>query len=154
MCSLPKIPFSTYIKKPENFNRTYMTGERITLACKKGFKEQPRGNPVRICINGLWTRFPFKCESMLSMQTYLQAPSLQFLERSLSFSNVTQENHAIGRKANFINRGVGGFSIQQNVSQRFDINRGMLQMLFIDIYYFIENWFSHPGSQPWPKILL
>ena len=66
-----------------------MTGERITLACKKGFKEQPRGNPVRICINGLWTRFPFKCESMLSMQTYLQVPSLQSLEWSLSFSNVT-----------------------------------------------------------------
>lgn len=88
MCTLPNIPFSTYIKKPDNFNRTYTTGERITLACKKGFKELPNGNPVRICINGLWTRFPFKCEGMLCMQlTKLEVP-FQFLKWSLSFSNV------------------------------------------------------------------
>ncbi|XP_020615812.1 CUB and sushi domain-containing protein 3-like isoform X2 [Orbicella faveolata] len=73
MCTLPNIPFSTYIKKPDNFNRTYMTGERITLACKKGFKELPNGNPVRICINGLWTRFPFKCEGTHSCKRTIRA---------------------------------------------------------------------------------
>ena len=62
MCSLPTIPFSKYIAKPVNYTRKYRTGERITLACKKGFKKKPGGNPVRICISGLWTRFPFQCE--------------------------------------------------------------------------------------------
>lgn len=62
MCTLPSIPFSTYIKEPVNSNRTYKTGERIKLECKKGFKKQPGGNPIRICISGQWTQFPFKCE--------------------------------------------------------------------------------------------
>ncbi|RMX37602.1 hypothetical protein pdam_00007909 [Pocillopora damicornis] len=54
MCSLPTIPFSKYIAKPVNYTRKYRTGERITLACKKGFKKKPGGNPVRICISGNW----------------------------------------------------------------------------------------------------
>ncbi|XP_068692895.1 sushi, von Willebrand factor type A, EGF and pentraxin domain-containing protein 1-like [Montipora foliosa] len=62
MCSTPEIPFSTYIANPENYSRNYRTGETITLACKKGFKEVPGGNPIRICISGRWTQFPFKCE--------------------------------------------------------------------------------------------
>ncbi|XP_068694975.1 sushi, von Willebrand factor type A, EGF and pentraxin domain-containing protein 1-like isoform X1 [Montipora foliosa] len=62
MCSTPEIPFSTYIAKPENYSRNYGTGETVTLACKKGFKEVPGGNPIRICISGRWTQFPFKCE--------------------------------------------------------------------------------------------
>ncbi|KAL9989269.1 hypothetical protein ACROYT_G003802 [Oculina patagonica] len=74
MCSLPTIPFSTYIAEPVNFNRTYMTGERIKLACKKGFKQLPGGNPVRICISGLWTRFPFKCEGTHACKRTIRAP--------------------------------------------------------------------------------
>ena len=63
MCGVPEIPFSTYIKEPVNFNRSYSTGEKVTLACKAGFEEKPEGGtPVRICISGGWTRFPFKCE--------------------------------------------------------------------------------------------
>ncbi|XP_067016808.1 sushi, von Willebrand factor type A, EGF and pentraxin domain-containing protein 1-like isoform X2 [Acropora muricata] len=61
MCSTPVIPFSTYIAKPLNYSGRYSTGETITLACKKGFKEEPGGNPIRICISGRWTQFPFKC---------------------------------------------------------------------------------------------
>ncbi|KAK2567192.1 CUB and sushi domain-containing protein 3 [Acropora cervicornis] len=61
MCSTPVIPFSTYIAKPLNYSGSYSTGETITLACKKGFKEQPGGHPIRICISGRWTQFPFKC---------------------------------------------------------------------------------------------
>ena len=110
MCNLPNIPFSTYIKKPDNFNRTYMTGERITLACKKGFKEQPGGNPVRICINGLWTRFPFKCEGMLCMQRNYKSRL-----NSVS-SSVIQRRVNEGKWG--VRWGGGGWgSIEQNVTQ-------------------------------------
>ena len=67
MCSTPEIPFSTYIAKPENYSRNYRTGETVTLACKKGFKEVPGGNPIRICISGRWTQFPFECEGKASL---------------------------------------------------------------------------------------
>ena len=40
-CSLPDIPFSSYIAQPANYNRTYNTGDAVTLACKKGFEKQP-----------------------------------------------------------------------------------------------------------------
>ena len=53
-----------YIARPSNYNRTYLTGEVITLACKKGFQEQAGGNPVRVCIHGRWTQFPFKCKGI------------------------------------------------------------------------------------------
>lgn len=62
VCTVPDIPFSMYISKPEDYERTYKTGETITLGCKKGFKEKPGGNGVRICISGRWAQFPFECE--------------------------------------------------------------------------------------------
>lgn len=63
-CRLPDIPSSMYIAKPTKYNRTYLTGEVITLACKKDFEEQVGGNPVRVCIYGRWTQFPFQCKGI------------------------------------------------------------------------------------------
>ena len=65
MCTVPDVPFSTFIKEPKNYNRTYQTGERITLSCREGFKA--KGNPVIICIGGSWTRFPFDCVGKVTL---------------------------------------------------------------------------------------
>ena len=87
VCTVPDIPFSMYIAEPKNYHRTYSTGDKITLACKKGFKQKAKGNPVRICISGRWTQFPFECEGNCQIDSLLYEKYLKLVARTM------QANH-------------------------------------------------------------
>lgn len=92
VCTVPDIPFSMYISIPENYERTYKTGETITLACKKGFKEKPGGNSVRICISGRWAQFPFECEGTHACKRTVRAPLTKCTEECAPESGCRSSN--------------------------------------------------------------
>ncbi|XP_073244022.1 protein lev-9-like [Porites lutea] len=92
VCTVPDIPFSMHISIPENYERTYKTGETITLACKKGFKEKPGGNGVRICISGRWAQFPFECEGTHACKRTVRAPLTKCTEECAPESGCRSSN--------------------------------------------------------------